>query len=361
MTEQSPIRAIIRNGTVMSCDDQMTEHEAVVLEGGHVLAVGTDTEMRALAGSGAETVDADGAIILPGIVDTHPHMMHGGIFRMNTVPLFDARNFDDIVERISTKAKQTAPGEWIIASPIGEPTYFIRRWYHDLEEGRMPDHRILDRATDRHPVCIWAMAPRTPNVVSFNSMGLNRVRIHSLTPDRVCNVEILKDAHGYPTGVVCGSVADYFNPDPYWQQILSHLPDVRGANEYEGGIEGMKFYNRLGVTSAYEGHGMTLPQLEAYRKLRHDGGMTLRVVASLELSNRGRDPHEEPTPECIQQRLETGLDLSRSDASNQFLKISGVTLCRSGPCGTGVLRWHEPYKLPFGGETCGYEWVPKWA
>jgi hypothetical protein len=41
-----------------------------------------------------------------------------------------------------------------MATPVGEPHYFIRRSYRDLAEGTLPDRHVLDRATGDHPVWI---------------------------------------------------------------------------------------------------------------------------------------------------------------------------------------------------------------
>ncbi len=72
--------------------------------------------------------------------------------------LADARSHDDIVTRIRSRAASTAPGEWIMTTPVGEPHYFVRRSWRDLAKGRLRDRRVLDRATSEHPVLIqgWA-------------------------------------------------------------------------------------------------------------------------------------------------------------------------------------------------------------
>ena len=70
---------------------------------------------------------------------------------------------------IARRARETPPGEWIMASPVGEPNYFIRRSYRDLQEGVLPDRLALDEATSSHPVMIQAWAPVTPNVCAFNT------------------------------------------------------------------------------------------------------------------------------------------------------------------------------------------------
>jgi len=91
------------------------------------------------------------------------------------VDLSDARDHDDIVARLRKRAESTKPGEWIVATPVGEPHYFIRRNWRDLAERRLPDRWTLDRASTDHPIFIEAWGPTTPNVCAFNSTGLKRI------------------------------------------------------------------------------------------------------------------------------------------------------------------------------------------
>ena len=163
-------------GRVLACDGTTPAAEALVVRDGRVAGVGPRDAMARLAGPGAEPVDVRGATVLPGLVDTHPHVLHFGAFAEPLVDIADARSHDDIVERIRARAATTPPGEWIMTTPVGEPHYFLRRSWRDLAEGRLPDRRVLDRATADHPVFIQAWAPVIPNVCAFNSRGLERLR-----------------------------------------------------------------------------------------------------------------------------------------------------------------------------------------
>ena len=102
------------------------------------------------AGAGARRVDLHGATVLPGFVDTHPHLMHFGVLAEPLVDLSDTRSHADIVDRIARRARDTEPGEWIMTTPAGEAHYFVRRSYRDLAEGELPDRTVLDRAAPGH-------------------------------------------------------------------------------------------------------------------------------------------------------------------------------------------------------------------
>ena len=142
---------------------------AMVVRDGTIVAVGDDDDMRAVAGAGATRVDLDGACVLPGLIDTHPHLYHFGIFSYPSVDLADATDHDDIVGRLRRKAAKTPKGQWILATPVGEPHYFLRRSWRDLAERRLPDRGVLDRASEDHPIYLQAWGPTTPNVCAFNT------------------------------------------------------------------------------------------------------------------------------------------------------------------------------------------------
>ena len=142
-----------------------------------MLAVGTSDAVRASAGSESHVVDLAGSTVIPGLIDTHPHLLHFSTLAEPLVDLGDARSHADIVNRIAFRASQVPAGEWIMATPVGEPHYFIRRSYRDLAEGELPDRSVLDRAAPDHPVFIQAWAPVVPNVCTMNTLALRRLGI----------------------------------------------------------------------------------------------------------------------------------------------------------------------------------------
>ncbi|EED35590.1 Amidohydrolase family protein [Luminiphilus syltensis NOR5-1B] len=350
-------KTVISGGDIILQDGSEGAAEAVVVEDGRVLASGSARDMNSLAGGGARRYDLEGATLMPGIVDSHPHFLHFAAFEVACVNILDATDHDDIVARIAKKAQETPEGQWIITTPVGEPHYFIRRWYKDLKERRMPDRKVLDRATTRHPVLIQAWAPRTPNIVSFNSLGLREAGISSITPDQVCSVRIEKDDSGVPTGVLRGPVVNYYTEDPFWLQILSKLPPPPNQLWELGALEGQRLAAKLGVTSCYEAHGMDPEHILAYKKVRDSGKSTMRVLTAMEIVNGLFDPHWQPTNEEVIERLATAAALQSTD--DDFFRHRGATLARGGPCWPGFLRIHDEMKNPDGHLTRGKTFVTK--
>jgi predicted amidohydrolase YtcJ len=326
--------------------------EAIHIRDGRIAAIGTADDVIAQAGPGAERQSLDGATIIPGLIDTHPHLLHFSAFKASTVDILDAKNHDDIVEAIRKEAALTPPGEWIMTSPVGEPYYFHRRSYRDLAEGTLPGRHVLDRATAEHPVIILSWAPVTPNICAMNSAALTALGIDSSTPDRVSNVWIEKDADGTPSGVLRGSVNDLYNPDPFFNDLINRTaPLIKPDKVFDGLLAGMARYNSMGFTTIYEAHAMDLLHIEAYKALRAQELLTLRVQTLPELQNKALP--DDPYKSTAEQRATLELALGMRNLDDDWLRIDGITATPTGPCYCGYAVSKAGYKDPFGNITHG--------
>ncbi|WP_418059039.1 amidohydrolase [Pimelobacter simplex] len=343
---------LITGGRVLTLDPDHPEAEAVVLSGGRVLAVGERRAMEDLAGAGAERVDAGGGVVMPGLVDTHPHVMHFGILSGGMVDLTDAVDHADIVARIRAKAATTPAGEWIMCTPVGEPHYFIRRNEKDLLERHLPDRWTLDAATAEHPVMIQAWAPRMPNVVAFNSAGLRAVGLSAFIPDKVCDVEIEKTDAGDLTGILRGPVTNYYTYDPFWGQILTKLPPPSMESAAAGTLAEMARFTAQGVTTGYEGHAMEPEHVGLYQHLRAAGALTMRIQATLDVESVIFYPFDPLSDAEFAARLPR-LAAQVGDLSDDLLRLDGLTMSPGGPCFSGYFATYEPALDPFGRPTRG--------
>lgn len=336
---------IYHGGSVLGLDHADDINNAILIDGSRIRGRGSLEDVRGLADGKAEEVDLEGACLLPGIIDSHPHAMHFMAYRVGAVDILDATCFDDIVSAIRARAEVTPKGEWIVCTPIGEPHYFLRRNYLDLPERRMPDRQVLDRAAPDHPVWIMAWAPQTPNVTAFNSLALNHLGIGPQIPDQVCDVVFEKDGQGNPSGVLRGKVNNYYGDDPYWASLIARLPTLPDEVWELAGVGGLQACNALGVTGFYEAHAMMPPHLIAYQGLTDKGLCSGRVVTSLELSGYAFSTMNYSESD-VWGLFEYGAAHQNLDAERY--RVNGVTLSRGGPLSQGYLRMHDPYPGPYG-------------
>jgi predicted amidohydrolase YtcJ len=349
----------LTNGTVLVLDGATPPQESLLAENGRILAVGPRDEMRTLAGPDVAVVDLDGATAMPGIIDTHPHVLHFAAMQAGHVDLTDAVDHDDIVQRIRARAERTPKGQWIVTTPVGEPHYFIRRSYRDLAERRLPDRHVLDRATTDHPVWLQAWAPRQPAQTAFNSIGLQRIHLSDHIPDRVADVTIDKDWQGRLTGVLRGPVTNYQTYDPYWGQIVTKIAMQLGSADTNFGtlppevlLDAQREMNARGVTAVYECHLMSETDIASWQAQRDAGTLQLRVMTCLE-PEAGADfyPLEMVPHDLFMERMERGVALRSID--DELLRIDGLSIGQGGPCFAGHFWSYDPYPDPYGVPTYG--------
>lgn len=326
--------------------------EAILVRDGRIAAIGTETDVLQAAGSAAERQDLDGATVIPGLIDTHPHLLHFAAFKAPLVDIGGARSHADIVDAIRRKAADTPKGEWIMTTPVGEPHYFHRRSYRNLEEGVLPDRRVLDTAAPDHPVIIQAWSPVLPNACAMNSAALARVGIDRETPDQVSHVWIEKDPAGEPTGILSGAVTNYYNFDPFFLKLLERMPPLIQPDLVPPAfMQAMAAYSAFGITTIYEGHAMDFPLVEAYQGMRAMNLLDLRVQVAPELQP-GALPGDTPASIAeLDATLKTALAMRTLE--DDWLRIDGITACVYGPCYSGNLAWNKGYVDPWGQPTTG--------
>src|SRR5215510_5013694 len=89
--------AVYLGGTVVTNDPERPLAEAVAVEGGRVIKVGTTREIEQLAGPATRRERVDGAFVLPGLVDAHAHLVGLGD-ALATLDLTGTRSYEEILE-----------------------------------------------------------------------------------------------------------------------------------------------------------------------------------------------------------------------------------------------------------------------
>jgi len=348
-------KTVFYGGDIITCDQEASIVEAIAIDNGRILAVGNLNEVLSITTDDFQKVDLKGATLMPGLIDTHPHLMHFGAFTHSCTELFDAVDHEEIVARLAERAADTPEDDWVMGTPVGEPHYFVTRSYEDLKEGELPDRKILDQASTKHPIIIQAWAPKTPNVTAFNTRALEILGISAETPDRVGNVWIEKDENGFPTGRLSGTVIHYYSNEPFMNEILSKIPLLNPMSIIPGTLDAMKEFNALGVTAGYDGHAMDFPLIEAYQYLRESDLMSVRMLCCPEAEPYGLPWTSTLSEKEFDGRMEQARDMVSRD--DDFLRIDGLTIGRGGPCGPGLTLMREPYLDAYGNMTTGVSFV----
>ncbi|MFI6818325.1 amidohydrolase [Nonomuraea sp. NPDC050328] len=222
---------------------------ALAVDGEHVLAVGTEAEVRAAAGAGAELVDLAGAAVLPGLYDAHIHTAQYAN-SLGAVDLRDARSLEEALALVAEHAARLRPGQWLFGGRWNANT-----WTPPQE----PDRYALDSVCPDRPIVL-------PNVdghsVWANSAALRLAGIDASTPDPAGG-EIVRDQYGEPTGILRESAS-------YPLRALMVEPGLR-----ERLLLAQEELLALGLTSVHDIDGEDCR--EAYLDLRDSGLLKIRV------------------------------------------------------------------------------------
>src|SRR5436190_24077687 len=104
---------IYYNTHIYTLDPTRPQAEAVAVRDGRVLAVGSLSEIRALAGAGrAEAVDLKGATLLPGLNDAHTHLLWWAT-SLQKINLVGVDSLAGALEQVRARAAVTPPGLWL--------------------------------------------------------------------------------------------------------------------------------------------------------------------------------------------------------------------------------------------------------
>src|ERR1700730_6875403 len=70
---------ILTNGKITTLDRQNPQARAIAVRDGRFQAVGDEREIMALAGAGTQRIDLKGRRVIPGLIDSHMHVIRGGL------------------------------------------------------------------------------------------------------------------------------------------------------------------------------------------------------------------------------------------------------------------------------------------
>ncbi len=278
---------ILHNGTVITVDSGSRIAEAVAVKDGMISALGTSAEVLAGRGRTTRIVDLAGRTACPGFFDSHAHMDREGLKSRGGYSLAGCHSVADIVAAVKKAVARTPKGEWVVFMPLGTPKLDYISRPDQLAEGRFPNRHDLDAVSPDHPVYIrvpWGWWVHRPFVSVANSAALGRAGITRRT-EAPYNVEIVKDEGGEPTGVFLDRTYA-----PVMEFTLFRcVPRLTFEDQLAGCRLGSRAYSAVGTTSIYEGHGLAPPILEAYRRLREAGELSVRVHSPLSVPSASID------------------------------------------------------------------------
>ena len=254
-----PADIVLLGGKVITVNPQDQIVEAMAIKGNRIAAVGSRAEIETFIGSQTRVYDLQGRSAMPGFIDDHIHMTSAHKYSWLALGPESVSSIEEIKVLVAERAKETPSGEWILGSRY-HPEY--------LEEGRHPTRYDLDLVAPNHPV---ALEHRAHCTWTFNTVALQRIGVDKDTIDPPgCPIE--RDENGIPLGPMGANCRTIF--------VEPNIPKVTQDEVVEGYRRVCKELNRHGVTTAFEASLRRQEELLAWRRLREEGDLTLRVYLS---------------------------------------------------------------------------------
>ncbi len=251
---------VVVNAVVHTMDASRPRVEAFAVSGAHFVAVGTSSEMRALAGSRTRVVDAKGLCVVPGFIDTHNHaggttllyeVLVGNPFEVEFVSIAS------IVAKLRERAQQTPPGGWVSG------------YFHDdtkLSDKRQLTRRDLDQVSTEHAVVV---RHRGGHTAFYNSKAFALANVTGETPNPDGGT-FDKDASGALTGRVTDRAMRVLGAAGRSPEFSS---EERARRERDGIAHISKQFARYGLTTVHHEGG----NLAAIQDVRARGDLRHRV------------------------------------------------------------------------------------
>ncbi|CAL9365914.1 N-substituted formamide deformylase [Streptomyces sp. enrichment culture] len=335
MSDTAPT-LVLTGGQVLTVDAGFSVAQGVAVRGRDILAVGSDAEMRALAGPGTRILELSGRTVLPGINDSH---LHGAAYGMTKPPFAldvghpSVGSVADIAAVVGRAAHDTPEGDWIIG--LGWDPGYLAECLAD--PGRFPHRRDLDAVAPRHPVCLTDFSS---HMVWVNSEALRRCGIDADTPAPPGGV-IDHDPDGRPTGILreaAGRLVQAELPAPTRAQRRRAIQGV--IRELHS--RGITSYTEPGLGPGGAGSlfgGLSTDNWTAYADLAASGELQARVSVLLLPAPMGGSADD----------VRKGLaELRRPESADpRLLRAIGVKIFADGVPPNRTAWMNEPY--PDGG------------
>lgn len=235
---------------------------ALATRAGRIIAVGTDLQIRAYVGPYTKIIDARARRIIPGITDSHTHMISGGL-QLGRLMLRNVQNKAEFIQEIADKAKLKREGEWILGG-----RWSVESW----DQPENPTREWIDSVTINNPVFLSRMDGHSALV---NSTALKLAGIDRDKPADPKGGEIVRDPKtGEPTGYLRESAMGL---------VSRFIPAPAPKQQYEAFQCAMKHASSLGITSVHDMCGLS--HLDLFRRAQKEGTLSLRITAYLQVGD----------------------------------------------------------------------------
>jgi len=315
---------ILTNGRFFTLWSERPRVSAIAVRGGRIVAAGDEAEIQGLRGARTPMIDLRGRTVIPGLTDSHVHLMLYGRYALMWADLGGSRSIAEMLNRLRDhafssalegggweegedgvdsfhphpsplpcRAREEGPSEWILGRGFDQEI---------LAERRFPTREDLDEVSRDRPILISRLCG--------HACVVNSRAIELAGPER------LPEA-GRESGLLTEG-----DMDPVWEQ----MPGASFEQLVEAGTFAAAKARSTGITAV---HCLinSMDELNALRHLHASGRLPVRFYVQVSYSM---------FPELTKEGLKTG-------SGDDMLRIGSVKMFADGSMGARTAALSEDF------------------
>jgi predicted amidohydrolase YtcJ len=288
---------IISNGKIATMVREGEFVQAVAVKDGKILATGSNAGILKLKGANTQLIDAHGNTVIPGLNDSHTHVIREGLNYNMELRWDGVTSLKRALEMLKEQAARTPDGAWVKV---------VGGWSeHQFDEKRLPTLAEINAAAPDKPVFILYLY----GLGYLNKKGIETLGYSRDTKFTDGVVEL--DPAGRPTGLLVAR--------PNAMVLYSTLGKTNKLGREDQINSTLHYYkelNRLGITSAIDagGGGQAYPDDYGVSiELARQGKLTVRTSYYLFAQKAGKELED----------FERWITLTKPDKNDHLLYSNG--------------------------------------
>ncbi|MDP7062069.1 MAG: amidohydrolase [Planctomycetota bacterium] len=258
---------VVHHAAIYTVDGLQPWASAMAMKNGEILYVGSNAGASAYQGAQTEMVHMQGRMLMPGIGDSHVHLLEAHHPATGTVILESGHSLESYIPTIQAQAPNQIGTDWVIGWGFSMIDVLIDQFFF----ARRPVD-ILDDAVPNDPAIIME---ETSHAMWVNSKALQAAGIDRFTPNPPGGV-IMKDWWGRPNGILLDGAGEYV-----MDLAMARSAALDRLNKIALRV-GYKHAARNGITAIADARAFwKRGYIDAYKHAEQNDVMTARTVLGL--------------------------------------------------------------------------------
>ncbi|MFB7778791.1 amidohydrolase [Streptomyces bauhiniae] len=265
---------VVRNAKLYTGDPARPHASAVAIRDGKITVIGDDADVVPLISAQTKVVDALGRRVIPGLNDSHLHVIRGGLNYVMELRWDGVPTLRQALAMLREQAGRTPKGQWVRVVGGFSADQFA--------EKRLPTLAELNAAAPDTPVFVLNL---------YQSALMNRAALKAAGYTKATadprGGQIVRGRDGEPTGMLLAAPSALV-----LYSTLAAAPTLGGEDMKTSTRHFLRELNRFGLTSAIDAAGGFQNFPDNYGTvidLARDGQLSLRIAYHLFPQTAGQE------------------------------------------------------------------------